>query len=154
MFWIIRFINGKLLSCHFSNEPTQQILREREREEATKQEFIKTNIANKSNYRRTASVDLNGELEDESKSVQSFSNNDGKIHPVVKKRQSDFEFLLLEVQLMEENKIQTAELILNKTFSSKQVSIADPSVFFHILDNSMSMKVSFFGQFTTADRKY
>ena len=58
-----------------------------------------------------------------------------------------------EVELMEENKIQRAETILNKIFSSETVSIEDPRCFLHIEDKPMRVSVKFFVQFATADKK-
>ena len=49
-----------------------------------------------------------------------------------------------EVELMEENKIQRAEIIIKKIFSSETVPIEDPSGFFHIEDKPMRVKVSTF----------
>ena len=116
-------------------------------------ETNKTNIVNKSKRRRTSSVDLKSELDDGSESVQSFFSDDGEIGPVLKKRQSDLDSIMSEVELMEENKIQRAEIILNKIFSSETVSIEDPSGFLHIEDKPMRVRVSTFVQFATADKE-
>ena len=115
-----------------------------ESKEATEQETNKTNIVNKRKRRRTSSVDLKSELDDGSESVQSFFSDDGEIEPSLKKRQSDFDSIVSEVELMEENKIQRAEIILNKILSSETVSIEDPSGFLHIEDKPMRVKVSTF----------
>ena len=56
-----------------------------ESKKATEQETKKTKIVNKKRGRRARNVDLKNDLDDESDSVQSFSNNDGKIEPVLKK---------------------------------------------------------------------
>ena len=48
-----------------------------------------------------------------------------------------------EVELMEENKIQRAEIILNKIFSSKTVSIEDSSGFLHIEDKLWVLRYQF-----------
>ena len=77
-----------------------------ESKEATEPETNKTNIVNKRKRRRTSSVDLKSELDDGSESVQSFFSDDGEIEPSLKKRQSDFDSIMSEVELMEENKIQ------------------------------------------------
>ena len=114
-----------------------------ESKEATEQETNKTNIVNK-RERRTSSVDLKSELDDGSESVQSFFSDDGEIEPSLNKRQSDFDSIMSEVELMEENKIQRAEIILNKILSSETVSIEDPSGFLHIEDKPMRVKVSTF----------
>ena len=87
-----------------------------EYKEATEQETKKNKIVNKSKRKRTSSVDLKSELDDGSESVQSFFSDDGEIVPVLKKRLSDFDSIMSEVKLMEENKIQRAEIILNKIF--------------------------------------
>ena len=115
-----------------------------ESKEATEQETNKVNIVNKSKRRRTSSVDLKSELVDGSESVQSFFSDDGEIEPVLKKRQSDFDSIKSEVELIEENKIQRAEIILNKIFSSETVSIEDPSGFLYIEDKPMRVKASTF----------
>ena len=125
------------LSLLHRNNPTDF-----ESKEATEQETNKTNIVNK--RRRTSSVDLKSELDDGSESVQSFFSDDGEIEPSLKKRQSDFDSIMSEVELMEENKIQRAEIILNKILSSETVSIEDPSGFLHIEDKPMRVKVSTF----------
>ena len=52
--------------------------------------------------------------------------------------------MMSEVELMEENKVQRAEIILNKIFSSETVSIEEPSGFLHIEDKPMRVKVSTF----------
>ena len=115
-----------------------------ESKEATEQETNKTNIVNKRKRRRTSSVDLKSELDDGSESVQSFFSDDGEIEPSLKKIQSDFDSIMSEVELMEENKIQRAEIILNKILSSETVSIEDQSGFLHIEDKPMRVKVSTF----------
>ena len=112
-----------------------------ESKEATEQETCKTNIVNKSKRRRTSSVELKIELDDGSESVQSIFSDDGKTEPVLKKRQSVFDSIMSEAELMEENKIQRAEIILNKIFSSGTGSIEDPSGFLHIEDKPMRVKV-------------
>ena len=127
------------LSLLHRNNPTDF-----ESKEATEQETNKTNIVNKRKRRRTSSVDLKSELDDGSESVQSFFSDDGEIEPSLKKRQSDFDSIMSEVELMEENKIQRAEIILNKILSSETVSIEDPSGFLHIEDKPMRVKVSTF----------
>ena len=111
-----------------------------ESKEATEQETNKTNIVNK-RKRRTSSVDLKSELDDGSESVQSFFSDDGEIEPSLKK-QSDFDSIMSGVELMEENKVERAEIILNKILSSETVSIEDPSGFLHIEDKPMRVKVS------------
>ena len=58
-----------------------------------------------------------------------------------------------EVELMEENKFQRAEIILNKIFNSGAVSIEDPSGFLHIEDKPMRVKMSTFVQLATADKE-
>ena len=126
------------LSLLHRNNPTDF-----ESKEATEQETNKTNIVNK-RKRITSSVDLKSELDDGSESVQSFFSDDGVIEPSLKKRQSDFDSIMSEVELMEENKIQRAEIILNKILSSETVSIEDPSGFLHIEDKPMRVKVSTF----------
>ena len=83
-------------------------------------------------------------MDDGSESIQSFFSDDGEIEPLLKKRQSDFDSIMSEVELMEENKIQRAEIILNKIFSSGTVSIEDPSGLLHIEDKPMRVKVSTF----------
>ena len=115
-----------------------------ESKEATEQENNKTNIVKKRKRRRTSSVDLKSELDDGNESVQSFFSDDGEIEPSLKKRQSDFDSIMSEVELMEENKIQRAEIILNKILSSETVSIEDPSGFLYIEDKPMRVKVSTF----------
>ena len=110
----------------------------------TEQETNKTNIVNKSKRRRTSSVDSKSELDDGSEGVQSFFSNDGENEPVLKRRQSDFDSIMSEVELMEENKIQRAEIIFNKIFSSETVFIEDPRGFLHIEDKPMRVKVSSF----------
>ena len=115
-----------------------------ESKEATELENNKTNIVKKRKRRRTSSVDLKSELDDGSESVQSFFSDDGEIEPSLKKRQSDFDSIMSEVELMDENKIQRAEIILNKILSSETVSIEDPSGFLHIEDKPMRVKVSTF----------
>ena len=113
-----------------------------ESKEATEQETIKTNIVNKRKRRKSSSVDLKRELDDGSESVQSFFSDVDEIEPSLEKRQSDFDSIMSEVELMEENKIQRAEIILSKTFNSEAVSIEDPSGFLHIEDKPMRVKVS------------
>ena len=116
-----------------------------ESKEATEQETNKTNIVNKRKRSRTINVDLKNELDDGSESVQSFFSDDGEIEPSLKKRQSDFDSIMSEVELMrKKNKIQRAEIILNKILSSETVYIEDPSGFFHIEDKPMRVKVSTF----------
>ena len=115
-----------------------------ESKEATEQETNKINIMKKSKRRRKSSVDLKSELYDGSESVQSFFSDGGEIEPVLKKRQSNFDSLISDVELMEENKIQRAEIIFNKIFSSETVSIQYPSGFLHIEDKPMRVKVSTF----------
>ena len=83
-------------------------------------------------------------MDDGSESVQSFFSDDGEIESSLKKRKSDFVSIISEVELMEENKIQRAEIILNKILSSETVSIEDPSGFLHIEDKPMRVKVSTF----------
>ena len=83
-------------------------------------------------------------MDDGSESVQSFFSDDCKIEPVLKRRQSDFDSIMSEVELMEEIKIQRAEIIFNKIFSSETVSNEDPSGFLHIEDKPMRVKVSTF----------
>ena len=129
------------LSLLQRNNPTDFESKEAIEQETNKTN--KTNIVNKRKRRRTSSVDLKSELDDGSESVQSFFSDDGEIEPSLKKRQSDFDSIMSEVELME-NKIQRAEIILNKILSSETVSIEDPSGFLHIEDKPMRVKVSTF----------
>ena len=84
------------LSLLQRNKPTDF-----ESKEATEQETNKTNIVNTRKRRRTSSIDLKNELDDGSESVQSFFSDDGEIEPSLKKRQSDFDSIMSEVELME-----------------------------------------------------
>ena len=73
--------------------------------------------------------------------------------PYWEKRQSFFDSKMSEVEVMEENKIQRAEIILNKIFSSETVSPEDPSGYLNIEDKTLRVKVSTFVQFATTDNK-
>ena len=77
-----------------------------ESKDASEQETKNINILNQSKRRRTSSVDLKIELDEGSESVQSFLSDDGKIEPVLKKRQSDFDSKVSQVEVMGENKFQ------------------------------------------------
>ena len=76
--------------------------------------------------------------------VQCFFSDDGEIEPILKKKRIRLDSIMSEVELMEENKIQRAEIILSKIFSSETVSIENPSGFLHIEDKPMRVSVNFY----------
>ena len=93
---------------------------------------------------RTRSIG-DGTSEPDDVKLESFVSVGSAVEPVVKKLKiSEFDSIMLELKLMDENKTKRAAIILKKIFDSDNVSISEENNILHIEDEPQGEKVTNF----------
>ena len=84
-----------------------------------------------------------------------FFSDDSELEPIVKKRKdSAFDLITLDLELVEENKTKRAAIILNEMFNSNNVCFSDETKILLVHDEtSRSRDSKHFVQFTTTYKK-